>query len=71
MQAPHELNHQEVLQSKLEVLKEAHRALDSAITALAERGSDQLAVRRLKKKKLGLKDKISQLEDELTPDIIA
>jgi hypothetical protein len=33
--------------------------------------SDQLTVRRLKKKKLLLKDKIAAVEDRLTPDIIA
>ena len=32
---------------------------------------DQLQLQRLKKRKLGLKDSISRLEDELNPDIIA
>ncbi len=32
---------------------------------------DQLALRRLKKQKLALKDQIARLEDQLTPDIIA
>ena len=32
---------------------------------------DQLTLRRLKKQKLALKDRISAIEDELTPDIIA
>jgi hypothetical protein len=34
-------------------------------------GSDLLQVQRLKKRKLYLRDRISQIEDELTPDIIA
>lgn len=71
MQAPHEMNHNEVLKTKLEVLRQEHRDLDSAIQALSEKGSDQLAVRRLKKKKLSLKDEMARIEDELTPDIIA
>ena len=33
--------------------------------------ADQLALRRLKKQKLGLKDRIARIEDVLTPDIIA
>ena len=53
-------------------LKQEHRDLDSAIVALQEMTpSDQLQIKRLKKKKLGLRDRISMLEDQLTPDIIA
>jgi hypothetical protein len=33
--------------------------------------ADQLLVKRLKKKKLALKDRITQIEDKLLPDIIA
>ncbi len=36
-----------------------------------ELGSDLLQVQRLKKRKLGLRDRIAFLEDQLTPDIIA
>jgi hypothetical protein len=62
----------EVLKVELEVFRRQHRDLDEAITALQERGtSDQLTIRRLKKQKLGLKDKIALIEDRLTPDIIA
>ena len=71
MKAPSELNHNEVLGIELEVLRQEHRDLDLAIAVLAENAIDHLAVRRLKKKKLNIKDKISRLEDELTPDIIA
>ncbi len=66
-----EMPSEDVLQIKLEYLRQEHRDLDAAIDALAERGSDQLAVKRLKKKKLALKDQITALEDRLTPDIIA
>ena len=32
---------------------------------------DMLVIRRLKRKKLALKDEIQQIKDRLTPDIIA
>ena len=66
-----QLNHNEVMAIELEVLREEHRDLDLAISVLVEKAIDQLAVKRLKKKKLLLKDQISRVEDELTPDIIA
>ena len=66
-----EMTPEQVMAVRLEVLREEHRDLDSAISALADRGSDMLAVRRLKKKKLVLKDQIAVLQDQMTPDIIA
>lgn len=72
MNAPMELNHEDVLRVKLAALKREHRDLDEALVAMQERGtSDQLTMVRLKKKKLLLKDQIARIEDELTPDIIA
>ena len=66
------LENDEVLQIQLAVIKSEHRDLDDAISALVEKGTaDQLTLQRLKKRKLALKDKISRLEDRLTPDIIA
>ena len=66
------LENNEVLQIQLAVIKSEHRDLDDAISALVEKGTaDQLTLQRLKKRKLALKDKISRLEDRLTPDIIA
>ena len=66
------LENNEVLQIQLAVIKSEHRDLDDAISALVEKGTaDQLTLQRLKKRKLALKDKISGLEDRLTPDIIA
>ncbi|HXK54658.1 MAG TPA: DUF465 domain-containing protein [Hyphomicrobiales bacterium] len=60
------------LKSELARLKEEHRDLDDAIDALENAASrDFLQIRRLKKKKLVLKDQISQIEDRLLPDIIA
>jgi hypothetical protein len=72
MNSPQELSHEDVLRVKLEVLRQKHRDLDEAITALQEKGpSAALTIQRLKKEKLRLKDHISRIEDELTPDIIA
>jgi hypothetical protein len=62
----------DVLRVELEVFRTDHRALDDAIKELVDVGtSDQLTVRRLKKQKLWLKDRITVIEDRLTPDIIA
>ncbi|MGQ3674789.1 YdcH family protein [Xanthobacter sp. TB0139] len=56
----------------LERLRQEHRDLDSAIEALdMVVGADILQIKRLKKRKLVLKDRISILEDQLFPDIIA
>jgi len=72
MQPPHEMDHEEVLRVRLEVLRCEHRDLDDAIGALQDTGrGDALTIRRLKKQKLALKDRITAIEDELTPDIIA
>ena len=63
---------EEVLRVKLKALRVTHRELDDEIKELEETsGHDVLAIRRLKKKKLYLKDEIAALEDKLTPDIIA
>jgi hypothetical protein len=62
----------EALKAKLTALKSEHRELDEVIARLAERAPfDQLQLQRLKKRKLLLKDQISQIESELLPDIIA
>ncbi len=53
-------------------LKEEHRDLDAAILRLSEDpGVDQLSLRRLKKRKLKLKDWIAYLESQLIPDLDA
>ena len=60
------------LQAQLAQLRQEHRDLDAAIAALYNApGSDLLQVQRLKKRKLHLRDQIIQIEDQLTPDIIA
>ena len=60
------------LRVQLARLMQEHRDLDAAITALQDApGSDVLQVQRLKKRKLWLRDRISFIEDQITPDIIA
>lgn len=60
------------LRELLVKLRAEHRQLDDDIIAL-ETGpvTDQLAITRLKKRKLKIKDQITALEDRLFPDIIA
>lgn len=63
---------QRQLRESLARLRQEHRDLDSAIDALEGSGrGDQLQLKRLKKKKLQLKDEIARIEDLLLPDIIA
>jgi hypothetical protein len=63
---------EDVLRVKLELLQREHRDLDDAIAALDSAGrADPLTLRRLKKRKLMLKDEIQRISDEITPDIIA
>ena len=74
MNAPSDLSmkNDDVLRVELEVFRREHRDLDAAIEALADKGTaDPLSLRRLKKQKLLLKDKIAIITDRLTPDIIA
>jgi hypothetical protein len=71
-QSPKQMETDEVLSIKLKALRVSHRELDDEIKQLEETsGHDVLAIRRLKKRKLLLKDEISAIEDKLTPDIIA
>jgi len=60
------------LKVHLDRLRQEHRDLDAAIEALqGVPGADIIQVQRLKKRKLLLRDRITFIEDELTPDIIA
>ena len=53
-------------------LRQQHEDLDAAVAALAAQPlPDQLRMARLKKQKLLLRDRIADLEDRITPDIIA
>ena len=60
------------LQQKLKELQLEHRDMDDVITRLTnEVYVDQLQLRRLKKRKLQLKDMIHKIESQLIPDILA
>jgi|APCry1669189000_1035189.scaffolds.fasta_scaffold02970_7 hypothetical protein len=61
-----------VLLAELQRLKIEHQDLSDAVDALEAIGqADQLQIRRFKRRKLILKDLIRQIEDQITPDIIA
>lgn len=56
----------------LDRLKAEHRAIDREIKAMIETGvMDMLKIKRMKKIKLAMKDKITFIENQVTPDIIA
>ena len=60
------------LRDELVKLRAEHRQLDDEIVASGSSATaDQLLVKRLKKRKLQLKDQITSIEDQLLPDIIA
>ena len=63
----------EALSLLLTRLRQEHRDLDTAIMTMERTAGPMglLAVKRMKKRKLQLKDKIIELEDRLNPDIIA
>ena len=48
-----------------------HKDFDAAINAMEKVGADPLAIQRMKKKKLAIKDKLSKMQSELIPDILA
>ncbi|MBD8526637.1 YdcH family protein [Pseudomarimonas arenosa] len=57
---------------RLTELRTEHRDLDLAIAQLAElNGRDELQIKRLKKRKLLLKDSIAKIESALIPDLNA
>ena len=69
MTTPTEL---EALKQRLYDLQLEHRDLDDVVARLQEdRSADQLAIQRLKKRKLLLKDRIEQLKSLLIPDLDA
>jgi hypothetical protein len=60
------------LHVQLMELKVEHHDLDAAIVRLEESPSlDELLLRRMKKRKLQLKDRISAIKRLLGPDLIA
>lgn len=60
------------LKVRLSELQSEHRALDEMIARMSEAlYVDQLQLRRLKKRKLQLKDLITRLKSEMIPDLDA
>lgn len=69
--APEDLSEEDMV-NLLARLKTEHRAIDREIEAMIETGvMDMLKIKRMKKIKLAMKDKISFIENQITPDIIA
>lgn len=57
---------------QLTALKSEHRDLDAMIALLVlDPGNDELELKRLKRRKLHLKDSIALLESSLIPDLDA
>ncbi|MBO0662965.1 DUF465 domain-containing protein [Jiella sp. MQZ9-1] len=67
------MGEQEQAALRLEVarLRQEHADFDAAVEAMEAMGCDRLRVQRMKKKKLAIKDKLQDLEDQIIPDIIA
>lgn len=62
----------ETLRRRLAELRVEHRQIDSAIEALGTGPFiDELRLRRLKKRKLSIKDSIARIESALIPDLDA
>jgi hypothetical protein len=62
----------ETLKRRIAELQIEHRTLDRTIAALTEAApDDELQLRRLKKRKLQIKDSIVLLQMQLTPDMPA
>lgn len=67
------MSEQEQTQLKMQIakLRHEHTDYDHAIEAMIKTGSDAISIQRMKKKKLAIKDRLTKLEDQIIPDIIA
>jgi len=52
-------------------LRQEHADFDAAINAMEVTGCDRLQIQRMKKKKLSVKDRLQDIEDQIIPDISA
>jgi hypothetical protein len=52
-------------------LRQEHADFDAAINAMEITGCDRLQIQRMKKKKLAVKDRLQDVEDQIIPDISA
>ena len=60
------------LEERLFELKQEHRDLDDAIEVMVATGAfEELKIKRMKRRKLQLRDDIARLENTLIPDILA
>ena len=58
--------------TQLLILEQEHRDLDEIIHQVHEKKTVDLSkIQRLKKRKLGIKDRIANLKDRIEPDLIA
>ena len=66
------MNNNSNLPEKLKEYEQEHSDLDQILIQLQEKHTvDFLQIQRLKKRKLVLKDRIGQIQNELEPDSIA
>ena len=69
---PDEPANDEGLRAKIAILRQEHQDIADAVEALLRLPNpDQLQIARLKKKKLLLREEITRLSEQITPDIIA
>ncbi len=62
----------EYIRQRVHELKLEHSDLDDAIEQLTNSGNfEELKIKRMKKRKLKLKDELLRLENDLIPDILA
>jgi len=62
----------ETLRKAITALEEEHRTLDRHIGELAhDTTADQVELRRMKKRKLAIKDAVERLRSQLIPDLNA
>ena len=60
------------IRKRVDELRLEHRDLDEAIEQLVMMGTfEELKIKRMKKRKLQLRDDIARLENKLIPDILA
>ena len=52
-------------------LRQEHADFDAAINAMEVTGCDRPQIQRMKKKKLAVKDRLQDVEDQIIPDISA
>ncbi|MGE5339431.1 MAG: YdcH family protein [Gemmatimonadota bacterium] len=72
LQAEGRIMESEEVKRRIIELQVEHRDLDDAIARMGEQpGCDEIRLRRLKKRKLQIKDTIHMLQMQLVPDIPA